>query len=129
MMFNFLSSNIYVRIWKNRIKVRDVERNIEVDETTMNSFTSNRLLIGSFLNAEDLLRKLIKKINKNRITVFKPNLVLHPLEMIEGGLSQVEGRVLRELGAIFDSPEVIIHLGSELSDSEVMDKIKTNQKG
>lgn len=77
MMFNFLSSNIYIRIWKNRI------------------------------------------------TAFKPNLVLHPLEMIEGGLSQVEGKVLRELGATFGSPKVIIHLGPELSGSDVMDKIKT----
>jgi len=39
--------------------------------------------------------------------------------------SDIEGKVLRELGAIFGSPKVIIHLGPELSGSDVMDKIKT----
>ena len=128
MIFDIFSSNLYIRIWKNRINVRDVENNIQVEESSAESFTGKRILVGDFTVADQLLRKLIQKINKNKFIVLNQNIVIHPLEMIEGGISQTEARILRELAAVQNARKIILNIGHELSDFEVMNMIKSYNK-
>jgi len=45
--------------------------------------------------------------------------------MIEGGLSQVEERVLRELAAGAGARKVFVWVGHELSDQEVIQRANT----
>lgn len=49
-----------------------------------------------------------------------PLVVIQPLEMIEDGLSEVEERVLREVAASAGARKVVVWVGHELSDAEVM---------
>jgi hypothetical protein len=46
------------------------------------------------------------------------------MEMMEEGLCQVEERVLKELAESVGARKVILWVGHELSDQEVMDKSK-----
>ena len=45
------------------------------------------------------------------------------MEMTEGGLSQVEDRVFRELAAGAGAKEVLVWVGDELSDQAMLAKI------
>src|SRR5688572_19290629 len=84
----------YVR--KNHIEVV----NLQDARTSSGSgpFTTTRLLVGNFPEAETLLTRLLKEVGSNGFFQAAPRLVLQPLEMTEGGLAMVEERIFRELG-------------------------------
>lgn len=86
-------------------------------------FSTKRLLVGEFSIAESLLRGLLKKINAGKWFTVSPSVVIQPMEMCEGGLSSVEERVLKELAFGAGARKVIVWVGDELSDKEVVEKI------
>ncbi|GGP74680.1 hypothetical protein [Shewanella ulleungensis] len=60
-------------------------------------FTTTRLLIGKFFVAESFLKNALKEFGA--ISFFKraPKITIQPHEFLEGGLSDIEDRVLREI--------------------------------
>ena len=82
-------------------------------------FTTRRLLVGEFTVAEETLRRGVSEVAGRGLFARRPVLLVHPLEMVEDGLSQVEDRVLRELGAGAGARKVLVWVGRELSDDEV----------
>tara|TARA_R110002167_G_scaffold45324_3_gene136213 strand:+ start:6611 stop:6922 length:312 start_codon:yes stop_codon:yes gene_type:complete len=73
------------------------------------NYSSNRLLVGSYLNAVDCLEKGLKEIGAKSLFRFrKPILKITPKELIDGGLSEVETRVLLELGYGAGAKKVIL---------------------
>jgi rod shape-determining protein MreB len=50
--------------------------------------------------------------------------VIHPLEKIEGGLSQVEERLFHELAVGAGASKVVVWAGAPLSDAEVAAKLQ-----
>ncbi|WP_428636981.1 hypothetical protein [Shewanella sp.] len=60
-------------------------------------FTTRRLLVGNFAPAEQCLKQGLTELGC--LGLFKrPKLVIQPMAMCEGGLSEVEERCLMELG-------------------------------
>jgi rod shape-determining protein MreB len=55
-------------------------------------------------------------------------LVIHPLEKLEGGLTQVEAQVLEDLGYRVSAKKVFVWDGRELIDEEVL-SLKFPPKG
>jgi len=51
-------------------------------------------------------------------------MVIHPIEMVEGGLSQVEERMFKELATAAGARKVSVWLGHELSDQEVVRRLE-----
>jgi rod shape-determining protein MreB len=49
------------------------------------------------------------------------------MEKIDGGLSQVEDRVLKDLALSLGAQKVVVWIGHELSDNEVKQKVKQEQ--
>jgi rod shape-determining protein MreB len=49
---------------------------------------------------------------------------MHPLEMTEGGLSEIEKRILNELAIGAGAMKVVVWVGPELSDTEVREKVR-----
>jgi hypothetical protein len=100
----------YVR--KNQIDVM----NLKSMRTSSGSasFTTTRLLVGNFEEAEKLLTRLVKEVRGNGFFLARPRLLIQPLEMTEGGLSMVEERVLLELGASAGARHVKVHVGQKL---------------
>lgn len=67
--------------------------------TPASSFSTTRLLVGKFLPAQDCLKLALKEVGA--FSVFNlggPRLRIHPKDYLEGGLSEIEMRILRELG-------------------------------
>lgn len=113
------STPVYVRISRNRLKVRDAVSGRERELSAPIPFSTSRLLVGQFSSAEALLAQALRDLYRDRRFQPAPQIVLHPLEGHDGELSEVETRVLLELGEGAGGRQVKLWLGPELSDAEV----------
>ena len=123
MLANFLSSTVYVRVRRNQFQVRDLESGMDATVVSPTPFTSARLLIGQFLAAETTLKGALKQIAKGRFLPVSPHVVIHPMEMVDGGLSEIEDRIFREVAMGAGASKVVVWVGRELNDAEVKDKL------
>lgn len=87
------------------------------------AFTTTRLLVGQFKVAEELLTRLLKEVKSRGLFSAQPRLLLQPLEMIEGGLCEVEERVFLELGAGAGARHVKVHIGPKLSPQAALEAL------
>ena len=90
-------------------------------------FSNQRLLVADFAAAERLLQHAIGQLLPKRFMRLSlpPQLLIQPLERLEGGLSQVEERILLELGLGSGARKVRLHLGSELDNAGVLAKLRS----
>ena len=115
----FQNTILYVRIRKDQFEIRNLATDPRTVARSLNGFSSERLLIANFSEAEATLMKAVKELATPGLFQSPPSFILmHPLEIISGGLSQVEDRVLRDLAAIC-CRRSDIWVGPELSDEEV----------
>lgn len=68
-----------------------------LEEEPGTPFTTKRLLIGAFKPAEKALSEGVDRLRGRGAFKKSFRAVIHPVNMSEGGLSEVEERVLREL--------------------------------
>ena len=117
------TNTIYVRISSNCLRLKHLESGKATEIRASPSFTTQRLLVGQFQAAQKALRSGIRELIGGGWIAVKPRMLMQPLERIEGGLSEVEERVLRELAIGAGARRVVVWVGHELSDSEVRDKL------
>jgi hypothetical protein len=117
-----IRSTLYVRARPNQFHIRRIEDGKEVVVSSQEPFTTRRLLIGEFLSAEATLREGMARLRPGPVFLSDPVVVIHPLEMTEGGISAVEHRVLMEVAHGAGAKRVTVWVGHELSDEEVKNK-------
>ncbi|SIR81642.1 rod shape-determining protein MreB [Aquipseudomonas alcaligenes] len=83
----------------------------------LNGFDHPRTLLADFAVAEKTLQLLVRQIAGK--TFLKPEVVLHPLEHLEGGLTQVERRGLYELCHCAGARKIHLWVGRELTLEEL----------
>jgi rod shape-determining protein MreB len=120
-------ADLYVRISIDRIDVRNVRSGRTAGEVADPAFSTSRLLIGQFMVAQELLRGAVRAV-LGWWPLRTRHFVMHPLERIEGGLSQIEERVLQELAASAGSRYTIVWVGESLSDDDVRAMLSTRRK-
>lgn len=76
-----------------------------------NPFQHPRQLIAHFQNAERILQRAIRSVCPKQLFAPTPKVVFQPLEKLEGGLTEVELRVFRELCLGAGAREVVIYFG------------------
>ena len=123
MLANLLSSTAYVRVRRNQFLVRGLESGIDTTVVSQTPFTTARLLIGQFVAAQTALKDALKQLAKGRLFATLPRVVIHPMEMVDGGLSEVEDRIFREVAISAGASKVVVWVGHELSDAEVKEKL------
>ncbi len=124
-MFNgILDNTVYIKVYKNKFHIRHIESKNEIVALPEIPFTTERLIIGQFKNAEIALRKGCKKLYLKKWITPSPKVLIQQMEMNEGGLSDVEGRTLKEVSMVVGARAVFVWTGKELTDAEVLDKIK-----
>jgi len=128
MLNKLLANTIYVQVRKNAFRLRHIEGKRECEISAQRPFTTTRLLVGQFEVAESLLRKAIQEIGSGGLFKVSPVVVIHPMEMAEGCLSEVEERVYRELAMSTGARSVFVHVGATLSDSDVVSVSQSKQK-
>lgn len=110
---------VYVKIYKDRLVLRHLQKNLDLEARADPPYTTPRLLVGQFDTADRLLKDTFRHILHKTWLSPSPLILMHPMEMVEGGLSQVEERVIHELGYGVGGNKVVLHVGDTLSDAEV----------
>jgi rod shape-determining protein MreB and related proteins len=116
-------ATLYVRVSRNKLDVRHIESGRSVQLTSDTPFTTNRLLMGDFAAAETALRKAILESQIGPKYLTGLSVLMHPLEMIEGGLSGVEHRMFMEVADCAGAARMAVWVGHNLSDHEVLEKL------
>ena len=100
--------DIIVNIYKNKMVLTGDSRTITV--TPEEPFSSVRQLVGKFFAAEKCLKDGVERLGVTGLFKRKPVIIIRPKELVEGGLSEVEDRCLRELALGAGAREVKIEL-------------------
>ena len=119
MLANFFSNAMYVKVRRNQFQVRSLKSGLDVTSVAQTPFTTTRLLIGQFAVAEKALKDALKQVSKGSFLAVSPDIVIHPLEMVEGGLSEIEERIIHEIAIGAGAKKVVVWVGHELNDDEV----------
>lgn len=121
MIKKLFTNDLYIKVGENKFEVKNISTNGNWESIYPESpFTTNRLLVGTFSAAEPALTKLIKSVLPKGFLSKSPQVVIHPVERVEGGLSEVEERIFRELALGSGAFKVALHVGPELTDSEAV---------
>lgn len=80
-----------------------------------NPFSHPRLLVNNFLKAEKVLQHGVRTVLKVKVLNPSPVIVIHPREKLEGGITDVECRLFRELCLGAGARAVHLHVGEELN--------------
>ena len=124
MFKNLFSNTIYVKVHPNKFELKNIETGKFTSVMAVEPFTTKRLLIGQFTSAEKTLKEGMAEVNKDKAFNPSPIVVIHPVSMVEGGLSQIEERVLLEVAHGAGARKVKIWVGHELTDQEIVEHAK-----
>src|SRR5688572_20996057 len=108
-------SVLYVQVRSDRFLVRNITNPKSIERKSPTPFSHPRTLVGNFAVADTLLKSLIAEAKSG---LLKPDVVIHPMETVEGGLSEVEERVFHELAFGAGGSRVVVWVGPALADSE-----------
>lgn len=124
------SVDLYVRVYKNRFLITNLSGSgVEKSFIPEQPFTTRRHLVGEFIPAEACLRQAVREISGFRF--FQPStiMILHPVDMMEGGASSVEQKVFLDLTFGAGARNVIFWFDSELSAAEASQLLKDHRSG
>lgn len=79
------------------------------DVVIHNAFNHPRVLIGGFDDTELVVREFLRRACGGRKPPLRFPLVIHILEKLEGGLTDVEERAFQELGLRLGAGSVAVH--------------------
>ena len=116
-----LPDSIYVQIFADRFVVKNIDSGATRTVRRDLSFASPRMLIADFTTAENQLKEGVKAVHRG---LRAPHVLMHPMELIDGGVTQVEHRVFRELATGAGASRVAVHTGPPLSGDGVRDAIR-----
>ena len=133
----------YLRISRERVSVRNVSTGDRVEVTAklgldgsgtvlsvgdpvdpgavrvLTPFQHPRMLISDFNSGEKVVQYAIRKLVGRGPLAPSPVVVAHPDIELEGGLTHIEARALRELVQSAGARKVYLHYGRQLADQEV----------
>lgn len=126
MIKKLFTNDLYIKVGKNKFEAKNLSISGGWESGYAEKpFTTDRLLVGIFTAAEPILAKLVKKVLPKGFITKSPQVVIHPITMVDGGLSEVEERIFKELAFGSGAIKVVLHVGHELSDSEVIKLIRS----
>lgn len=123
-MKHLFSVPLYIKVYKNSFVIRNVSaKSPERRFSAAQAFSTKRLLVGNFTQAETCLQQAIENLVPKRFIPRPIAVLIQPMEMIEGGLSQIEERILNELALGAGAYKVVLWVGRELADNEALKKL------
>jgi hypothetical protein len=124
-----VSTYLYIKIKENTVTVRNLKTGREVTCFSDPGFSTVRLLVGDFRQAQKIIKGLVKEVSP--VFSLRKMITIHQLDRLEGGVSPVEARVLRELaldagGVPFSFSALLLRTAictreNVLSDQEIFD--------
>jgi rod shape-determining protein MreB len=117
-MRDFLFTPVgYVQLYRNRVVLSVPSKGIVVEET--GDFSHPRSILGQFLAGEQTLARAVTAAYPGRLLKPRPALIVHPKEVLDGGLTQIEERALTEMALGAGAFQVAIWQGPDLDPAQV----------
>ncbi len=98
---------IYIKIKRDWVNVTNLETGETVSKSAINSFSTIRNIVSNFNNASATIESAIKDL-KLKKSLMSTKILIHQLEGIEGGLSDIEKRALRDIAELVGANKVLI---------------------
>ena len=118
---------VYIILYKNRVKVYDLETGKFIDRVSSKPFSNERVLFGDFAEIEAFVKSIVVDLIKDKNYFFPPSLVIlmHQMELKEGGVTEIEKRAMIDSARHMNGKEVFLYFGDkELSVKEAQERIK-----
>lgn len=87
----------------------------------VNPFAHPRTPLSDFTVAEMLIGSFIRKLSGRKLLVLAPTIVLHLAVDLNGGITQIEARALRELGMGAGAKRCYGWMGPDLTDTQLIE--------
>lgn len=113
--------SIYVQVFALRFVVTNVDSGASAEVSRDPSYASPRMLIADFTMALHQLKEAVKSVRRG---LRAPTMLIHPMELLEGGVTQVEYRVFTELGAGAGATRTAIYTGAPLAGEAIKRAIR-----
>ena len=126
MLKTFFNQTIYVKVEKDAFELFHVQDNMRLRVQPENGFSTIRMAIGDFSKAENALKKGVRELYKKSFFKPAPEFVMHQTHLAEGGLCQVEERVLRELAYGSGASSVFVWHGQDISETQLLSRAYAN---
>ncbi len=107
----------YVQVFSNKIKVNVPSKGIVIEE--LGDFSHPRTILGQFLIGEQTLAKALAKAYPAKFIKPRPALIVHPKEILEGGLTEIEERALQEMALGAGASRAKVWQGNDLSIEQI----------
>jgi len=105
---------------RDSFQLYDVQDNKTLHVDALQPFSTTRLAVGHFGNAEVSLRQAMKSLRTRRFPGLAPTLVMHQVHLCDGGLCEVEERLLQELGQSVGAARVHVWQGADLTREQLL---------
>jgi hypothetical protein len=119
-MINFFRRvPVYIKIYPDKIEITDIRADQTVSKSPLFKYSSARLIVADFIVASDLISQILKELGLNRRTL---KALIQQMDYFEDELSEVEKRVLRDLGEQAGASEVyIVNRKKTMSREEILE--------
>jgi len=117
----FSADSIYVQVFTDRFVVKNIDSDQSLTVERNLECASPRMLIADFTTAMHQLKGAVKSRRRGLVA---PRILVHPMEQIEGGVTQVEFRVFLELGLGAGASKAGVHVGQPLSGESIKKAIR-----
>ncbi|AUI68577.1 hypothetical protein [Beggiatoa leptomitoformis] len=117
----FSEQTIYIQIEKDLFRFLHVQsgRTAKIQ----GFFSNQRLAIAHFIVAEKALKQGIYEVYPKSFFRLSPIIIMHQIFNSEGGLCEIEERILREAALSAGARQVFIWQGQPLSSSQLENKV------
>jgi rod shape-determining protein MreB len=114
---------IYVQITKNAFNLLHVQSDKQSHISAAQPFSTERMGVAHFQVAEATLNKGFQQIYPKSFFNISPFVVMHQLYQAEGGLCEIEVRILKELALGAGARQVYVWEGEPLSREQLLRKV------
>lgn len=105
----FKRSPVYIKLSKNRVEIINLETGEAISRQAVEPFSTERFIIADFNRADTLIRSVMNELfPKKGILPRQTKILIQQVESVEGGLSEIEKRALRDLGEMAGATLVIL---------------------
>ena len=117
----FSADSIYVQVFADQFVVKNIDSDQSLTVERNLEFASPRMLIADFTTAMHQLKGAVKSLRRGFLP---PQILVHPMEQIEGGVTQVEYHVFLELGLGAGASKAAVHVGQPLAGDSIKKAIR-----
>lgn len=117
----FSQDSIHVQVFRSKFIVTNVDSGESTEISRDQSHASPRMLIADFTMAQCQLKEAVKSVRRG---LRAPAVLIHPMELIEGGVTQVEYRTFVELCLGAGASKASVYSGESLSSEGIKKAIR-----